>query len=39
MAVTLLAPGTGTTAQPAARAAATSLAPGSLTPGVPASLA
>ena len=38
-AVTLLAPGSGTTGRPAARTAATSRAPGSLMPGVPASLA
>ena len=36
--VTLLAPGSGTQAKPAARTAATSRAPGSLTAGVPASL-
>ena len=34
----LLAPGIGTTRKPASRAAATSVAPGSLTAGVPASL-
>ena len=37
-AVMLLAPGSGTTRRPAARTAATRRAPGSLTPGVPASL-
>ena len=36
--VTLLAPGSGSTRWPAARTAATSRAPGSLTAGVPASL-
>ena len=35
--VMLLAPGSGTTGRPAARTAATSRAPGSLTAGVPAS--
>ncbi|KAF1018203.1 MAG: hypothetical protein GAK30_03786 [Paracidovorax wautersii] len=37
-AVTLLAPGSGSTRRPAARTAATRRAPGSLTAGVPASL-
>ena len=36
--VTLLAPGSGSTRWPASRTAATRRAPGSLTPGVPASL-
>ncbi|MNQ01869.1 hypothetical protein D3C85_145340 [compost metagenome] len=36
--MTLLAPGSGSTRWPAARTAAARRAPGSLTPGVPASL-